>query len=459
MDPDPKGDENPPQRGSDFVLLSSFDTLCAGIPTTLEQEDGEEEVANQYFMERDLKCIREGLEALMELQIMKGLGPEGVEILKALDIMQGLLAKSGVEGLRQFLSDKNHVNECFRIMFPVAIKHIFLKCEYPFFTSALMGKEGAEWLRNFLRFLSPIALEINDEGMHLEFIYWALRLELGDLVTESMNSGFWRDASDYFIKKLAFQLADEGHIDGVSLILEQNPELIRCRLDGWGGDTLLQQAAFWGHVDLVALLLEYGADPNVGPKLDFERLDDYYSPLRIALQKGSIAMVELLFNAGADGTSLCQGEPCWRMAIKSGNLEIIKLFFNGRVPLDVQDEHGMSPLMVALEYKCPEAVEWLLEMGADPNHRNCFGETALHMAVGDGNLAMVQLLLQYGAALDIRDSDNQMPLDLVGWWGRIDHLIELLEHYHPRRYILINDFRVVQRQADPLIWRDEVFSD
>ena len=62
------------------------------------------------------------------------------------------------------------------------------------------------------------------------------------------------------------------------------------------------------------------------------------------------------------------------------------------------------------------AVEWLLEQGADPNARWGFGDsemTAMHLAAWEGHAAMVRLLLDGGADPKIHDKEHDS--DVLGW--------------------------------------------
>ncbi|KAF7721043.1 hypothetical protein EC973_005526 [Apophysomyces ossiformis] len=55
-------------------------------------------------------------------------------------------------------------------------------------------------------------------------------------------------------------------------------------------------------------------------------------------------------------------------------------------------------------------VKELIEGGVDVNSRDEFGYTAMHAAVSYNQEAMIKLLLQYGADINIEDSDKDTPL-------------------------------------------------
>jgi ankyrin repeat protein len=82
----------------------------------------------------------------------------------------------------------------------------------------------------------------------------------------------------------------------------------------------------------------------------------------------------------------------------------------------------------------------LLESGADPNRktnpdvetgsfmRDCRtkGETALHRAAAFGNEETIQLLLDAGATIDVKDMHGDTPLSWGSWYARPDAILRKL---------------------------------
>ena len=60
-----------------------------------------------------------------------------------------------------------------------------------------------------------------------------------------------------------------------------------------------------------------------------------------------------------------------------------------------------------------DAVKLCVELGADVNAINQFGQTAMHAAAGSSGDAIVQYLFDHGARLDIRDKQGRSPFDLT----------------------------------------------
>ncbi|KAJ8105240.1 hypothetical protein ONZ43_g7505 [Nemania bipapillata] len=87
-----------------------------------------------------------------------------------------------------------------------------------------------------------------------------------------------------------YNAAREGQID---IFREALPAGLPANLTNDKGDTLLMLAAYYGHPELVKLLIQHGADPN--------RLNDRgQSPIAGAVFKKEDAVVDVLLEGGAD---------------------------------------------------------------------------------------------------------------------------------------------------------------
>jgi ankyrin repeat protein len=57
-----------------------------------------------------------------------------------------------------------------------------------------------------------------------------------------------------------------------------------------------------------------------------------------------------------------------------------------------------------------EGVRTALSLGADVNAANRAGNTAMHAAVGQGFMQVIQVLVDHGARLDVKNKAGQTPL-------------------------------------------------
>lgn len=157
-------------------------------------------------------------------------------------------------------------------------------------------------------------------------------------------------------------------------------------------------------------------------------------------------VVELLLEKGADpNIKNDAGVPALLLACRYSNtdstLKTVKLLLDYGADPNIQDNEGTTPLMVSCRYSDGdsnvETVELLLDSGADPNIQDNVGVTALIFAtwsLDDGsNIETVKLLLQAGANVNLKSSDGWSALMLAGRYFNRE-AIELLLRYGAEPY-------------------------
>jgi ankyrin repeat protein len=157
-------------------------------------------------------------------------------------------------------------------------------------------------------------------------------------------------------------------------------------------------AASCGDVRVVKVLLASGADVNARNKKNVTPLLD---SINMACDKTDITLI--LIQAGADVNVAESGD-------------------------------GDTALWIATTESSSEVVEELLKKGANPNAQatgvGWIGYTPLHMAALNGLTDRVQLLLQYGASVNIRNARGQTPLDVANKRSpETRHLLEEYSHH------------------------------
>ncbi|MBS1703114.1 MAG: ankyrin repeat domain-containing protein [Armatimonadetes bacterium] len=135
---------------------------------------------------------------------------------------------------------------------------------------------------------------------------------------------------------------EDGYIGKVRRALKRNPELVHARNDY--GATPLHRAAVFAQIEVVRLLLAFGANANA---TDHRRS----TPLHFACHDfyDSIPVMKLLLDAGAQ--------------------------------MDARDNYWCSALMTAANYSNLPAVSFLLAQGARIDFRDRHGRTALDIAI------------------------------------------------------------------------------
>ena len=88
-------------------------------------------------------------------------------------------------------------------------------------------------------------------------------------------------------------------------------------------------------------------------------------------------------------------------AARSGNVALIR----ERVLLG-GDPTRSGALLAAIAHGHAQAVQILLELGADPNARDADGHGALEYALRNGNAPLVHLLVSHGATLALHSRQH-----------------------------------------------------
>lgn len=103
------------------------------------------------------------------------------------------------------------------------------------------------------------------------------------------------------------------------------------------------------------------------------------------------------------------------------DLDVIKQAIeNGEIEVDSIDENGNTLLLLASDKIENYYVgEYLINQGANLNHQNNEGKTAVHIAVIENNQAFLRLLIESGASTIIEDNDGKKPIDYTKEYSTI----------------------------------------
>ncbi|KAI0285510.1 hypothetical protein BC826DRAFT_1109310 [Russula brevipes] len=151
----------------------------------------------------------------------------------------------------------------------------------------------------------------------------------------------------------------------------------------------LHAAVYMGHLDAARVLINHGADVNLGDQRK-------RSPLLIAYNRKDLGAMRLLLEHG--------GEP------------------------DVQrDSFGLISHDASFQGRAG-VLQLLLRHKADVNSRNRSNRTPLHWASWEGHTKVVELLLDYGADINAQSNSQMTPLREASEQGRLETVHLLLEH-------------------------------
>lgn len=156
--------------------------------------------------------------------------------------------------------------------------------------------------------------------------------------------------------------------------------------------------------DILELLIDNGI--NVNGRDGCER-----TPLHWAAQEGFLCIAQLLIQKGGLVNVIDDAEqsPLY-IATAENHLDIINLLLKNRAIPDL--EKYDTPLMIACAYEHYEAADILLKAGANIDHKDNEGRTALFYAFVKKQDKMIKFLLKKGASSNIVDSNGVSIKDL-----------------------------------------------
>lgn len=126
-----------------------------------------------------------------------------------------------------------------------------------------------------------------------------------------------------------------------------------------------------------------------------------YSPLRLAVWRGHLAVVEKLIQFGADVNEVSRYSLSpLANAAEAGNIEMLKLLLESGADINTQANDEYTALMRACIGGQSKTAVLLLEAGADPNLKRHDGRRALHFSALRGDVECVKLLLKYDADIN-----------------------------------------------------------
>ncbi|XP_059507652.1 ankyrin repeat domain-containing protein 53 [Stegostoma tigrinum] len=110
------------------------------------------------------------------------------------------------------------------------------------------------------------------------------------------------------------------------------------------------------------------------------------------------------------------------LAALNGRLECLKMLVEDyQMDVNFANPNGWSPIHLILNKECRfralKCLQYLLQIGADPNVQTHQGLTPLHQAAEIGLLDCVMALVRAGAKVKAKDSRGHRPIDLAKIYG------------------------------------------
>ncbi len=192
----------------------------------------------------------------------------------------------------------------------------------------------------------------------------------------------------------------------VDILLEHGAD---PNITEWSGGTVIDHAAGNHGIEIVRRLLAAGAHVDVCDK-------DGRTPMSEAAGSGDVEIMQVLYEAGATVQPRASGIlPLWEAA-RWGELEAVQWLLAHEADIDARNQGRVTALLTAIEHDHVEVALALIAAGADVDvqtsdaHRN----TALILAAKNGHAELVRALLDAGADTSPRDAEGKSAIDYLG---------------------------------------------
>jgi len=257
----------------------------------------------------------------------------------------------------------------------------------------------------------------------------------------------------------AFLAAAGGYTDILRKIIAQQPPELLNRANA-KDQTPLFAAVRNGHAAAVQALIEAKVDVNRAP-------DHEWSPLHLSIKQNHFKIFELLVEK-ADLNRVMFGTQMTPVALaaEDGRSDHLRVLIGKAPPVDLRMKNAdeRTPLMLAIRRRHATAAKMLIAAldAKDLNAQDYNGETALHMAIANNDLELVEALITKGADVNLATrygGSTPIQLAVQGHQVQIANFL-LSKHADPEK----EDF---QRQsalsrgtplADALERRNDLFS-
>jgi hypothetical protein len=226
---------------------------------------------------------------------------------------------------------------------------------------SLISAEHMAWMVARVRERCPGATEIRIEGCD----DWAVELAKDEATLEVLKAGgaMMPEITAQNMNGLLIKYASKGAAPLVQLVLQAGANVNHVEYPA----TALIMAAWSGHIDVVRILLDAGANTN---------LDVGRTALNRAAESGHIDVVRALLDAGAstdqpgNGGGTYYGDPLINAAA-AGHIDVVRALLDAGAHVNTQDEYDETPLIMAVKAGHIDVVRALVDAGAELNNKTC----------------------------------------------------------------------------------------
>lgn len=267
-------------------------------------------------------------------------------------------------------------------------------------------------------------------------VHLAVDMKAHDALRRLLARGANPAVSTIYAKTPLYIAAESGDAASVGILLADLSvrETINNEQTKKDGLTALHAAVHGNHIAIAKKLIAHGAAVNQ------ENTARQHS-LAIAIQNGHKEMATLLIQSGADVRETAQPgqtpKPLAHQINRDSYLELLALLYAAGMDLNALNNYGQTALhLITGDWQAaPDRVKALLDLGADPNVVDIFGQRPLDIAM-NGHISeplcteIIRELLNHGAKTTISPAPNMQtaPLHMAARSGMKEVVRLLIMH-------------------------------
>lgn len=239
-----------------------------------------------------------------------------------------------------------------------------------------------------------------------------------------INQSLAQNEESNHIPSILLESALSGDVEGIHRAMQAGENIDVTNDKGWSAARF---AVALGDLTFLHALIDAGIDLN---NADHEGV----TPLMAAAGEGDREAVEVLLNGNASplqraadgGDAYTHAEAAGRKvnalliaeaaslhALNNDDLAAVVESINRGSYVNIRNQAGWTPLILAAARGNVDAVKTILAAGADPNRTENDNWTALHFAADSGHDKVVDELLKGGARFDLRNNNDKTARELA----------------------------------------------
>ncbi|WP_341810978.1 MULTISPECIES: ankyrin repeat domain-containing protein [unclassified Wolbachia] len=234
-------------------------------------------------------------------------------------------------------------------------------------------------------------------------LHWAVENRNTEVARKLIEEGANVNQLDSSQRTTLYQPAVNGDIEITKILVKNNADV---NAEDLARLTALYEAARNSHKEVVKFLMNSGADVKKNGALKL-------TPLHIAVANVDEAMVDCIIqndkniDENIETVDVFGWTPLYWAAARNNTSilrSLLQAILRYRASVDIEDMLiGRSPLHIAATNDNVEAVELLINYGAEINYKDAWGWTPFNCAAARGNIEVMNCLIANGANIETND--------------------------------------------------------